>query len=89
LIQCRKLPALSAPGVGHQTLLEEEIAPNSGRPAAWQDWPAQEIAGRSREIPGSAVGRRSLLDELLPEAFAVVREAGKRVLGIGATRRAC
>ena len=31
---------------------------------------------------GSLVNQRPILDEILPEAFAVVREAGKRVLGM-------
>lgn len=34
------------------------------------------------EAAGSLGNQRSLLDDLLPEAFAVVREAGKRVLGM-------
>ena len=31
---------------------------------------------------GSLIDQRPILDEILPEAFAVVREAGKRVLGM-------
>ena len=31
---------------------------------------------------GSLENQRPILDEILPEAFAVVREAGKRVLGM-------
>ena len=31
---------------------------------------------------GSLANQRPILDEILPEAFAVVREAGKRVLGM-------
>ena len=31
---------------------------------------------------GSLDNQRPILDEILPEAFAVVREAGKRVLGM-------
>ena len=34
------------------------------------------------ESAGSLVNQRPVLDEILPEAFAVVREAGKRVLGM-------
>ncbi len=37
--------------------------------------------GRLAEA-GSLLNQRPLLDEILPEAFAVVREAGKRVLGM-------
>lgn len=33
-------------------------------------------------MAGNATKERALLDELLPQAFAVVREAGKRVLGM-------
>lgn len=33
-------------------------------------------------MAGQAAKERALLDELLPQAFAVVREAGKRVLGM-------
>ena len=32
-------------------------------------------------LAGSLENQRPILDEILPEAFAVVREAGKRVLG--------
>ncbi|MFL0751702.1 MAG: hypothetical protein AB8A30_06045, partial [Prochlorococcus sp.] len=34
------------------------------------------------EKAGTLEKQRLVLDELLPEAFAVVREAGKRVLGM-------
>ena len=33
-------------------------------------------------VAGSLANQRPILDEILPEAFAVVREAGKRVLGM-------
>ena len=37
-------------------------------------------AGEDRRVP--RIARGESLDQLLPEAFAVVREAGKRVLGM-------
>lgn len=40
-----------------------------------------EFRQRLEKAPSPAI-QRQLLDELLPEAFAVVREAGKRVLGM-------
>ena len=65
------------PIVSDVSLLEEEIAPLSddelrGRTAAFQERLAN---------AGSLENQRPILDEILPEAFAVVREAGKRVLG--------
>ncbi len=41
----------------------------------------EELAGKTPELKQKAAGGASL-DEILPEAFAVVREAGKRVLGM-------
>ena len=66
------------PLVSDITLLEEEIAPLSdedlrGRTAAFQERLAN---------AGTLENQRPILDEILPEAFAVVREAGKRVLGM-------
>ncbi|EAU71092.1 translocase [Synechococcus sp. BL107] len=66
------------PLVSDITLLEEEIAPLSDddlrrRTAAFQERLAN---------AGTLVNQRLILDEILPEAFAVVREAGKRVLGM-------
>lgn len=66
------------PIVSDINLLEEEIAPLSddelrGRTAAFQERLAN---------AGSLKNQRPILDEILPEAFAVVREAGKRVLGM-------
>ena len=66
------------PIVSDINLLEEEIAPLSdeqlrGRTAAFQERLAN---------AGSLANQRPILDEILPEAFAVVREAGKRVLGM-------
>ena len=66
------------PIVSDINLLEEEIAPLSddelrGKTAAFQERLAN---------AGSLDNQRPILDEILPEAFAVVREAGKRVLGM-------
>ena len=66
------------PIVSDINLLEEEIAPLSDddlrrRTAAFQERLA---------TAGSLANQRPILDEILPEAFAVVREAGKRVLGM-------
>src|SRR6476469_3531417 len=52
-------------------LLEEEI----------QGLPDQELRGKTTEFK-QRVEKGESLDDLLPEAFAVVREAGKRVLGM-------
>ncbi|MCP9850226.1 preprotein translocase subunit SecA [Cyanobium sp. Morenito 9A2] len=66
------------PLVSDINLLEEDVAPLSddelrSKTASFRD------ALAKAETP---VRQRQLLDELLPEAFAVVREAGKRVLGM-------
>ena len=66
------------PIVSDVSLLEEEIAPLSdddlrGKTTAFQERLAN---------AGSLENQRPILDEILPEAFAVVREAGKRVLGM-------
>ncbi|MBC1262449.1 preprotein translocase subunit SecA [Synechococcus sp. BSF8S] len=66
------------PIVSDINLLEEEIAPLSD----------EQLRGKTAEFrqrleqASSPSNQRQLLDELLPEAFAVVREAGKRVLGM-------
>nr|WP_290222710.1 preprotein translocase subunit SecA [Trichocoleus desertorum] len=52
-------------------LLEEEI----------QELSDQELRGKTAEFK-QRVEKGESLDDLLPEAFAVVREAGKRVLGM-------
>src|SRR6476646_608847 len=52
-------------------LLEEEI----------QGLSDQELRGKTAEFK-QRVEKGESLDDLLPEAFAVVREAGKRVLGM-------
>jgi preprotein translocase subunit SecA len=66
------------PLVSDINLLEEEIAPLS-------DDELRGLTGefRSRlEKVNDPARQKALLDELLPQAFAVVREAGKRVLGM-------
>ena len=66
------------PQVSDINLLEEEIAPLS-------DDELRSLTAEFRlqlEKAESPNRQRSLLDELLPQAFAVVREAGKRVLGM-------
>ncbi|MGB5135869.1 MAG: preprotein translocase subunit SecA [Prochlorococcaceae cyanobacterium] len=77
------------PLVSDINLLEEEIAPLS-------DDELRTLTGEFRQkldnARGGAAGggdseavrarERAVLDELLPQAFAVVREAGKRVLGM-------
>ena len=66
------------PLVSDINLLEEDIAPLSD----------DELRSRTAqfrqqlEAAATPARQRQLLDELLPEAFAVVREAGKRVLGM-------
>ncbi|MEB3361315.1 MAG: preprotein translocase subunit SecA [Synechococcaceae cyanobacterium] len=78
------------PIVSDVNLLEEEIAPLSDEElrqltgefrqklAALQ----QECSSRRLSLEATLQKERLLLDELLPQAFAVVREAGKRVLGL-------
>ena len=67
------------PIVSDINLLEEEIAPLS-------DDELRGLTGEFRQklekVAGNTFKERALLDELLPQAFAVVREAGKRVLGM-------
>ena len=66
------------PIVSDIQLLEQEIAPLSD-----DDLRARTAAFRERlHNAGSLQNQRPILDEILPEAFAVVREAGKRVLGM-------
>ncbi len=59
-------------------LLEEEIAPLSDDQLRLKTAEFQ----TQLEKAGSLDKQRELLDELLPEAFAVVREGSKRVLGM-------
>ncbi|MFZ4804380.1 MAG: preprotein translocase subunit SecA [Synechococcus lacustris] len=66
------------PLVSDINLLEEDIAPLS-------DDELRSRTGQFRQqlqAAATPARQRQLLDELLPEAFAVVREAGKRVLGM-------
>ncbi|SBO44015.1 preprotein translocase subunit SecA [Cyanobium sp. NIES-981] len=78
------------PVVSDVNLLEEEIAPLSddelrGLTAEFrQKLASHQEDCRSRGLSTEATleRERKLLDELLPQAFAVVREAGKRVLGM-------
>ncbi len=78
------------PIVSDINLLEDEVEPLSdeelrgltaefrGKLAALQ----LESQNKGLSLEASLERERKLLDELLPQAFAVVREAGKRVLGM-------
>ncbi|MCT4365813.1 MAG: preprotein translocase subunit SecA, partial [Synechococcaceae cyanobacterium MAG-AL1] len=66
------------PLVSDINLLEEEIAPYSDDQLRGKTASFKEMLAKAE----SPARQRQLLDELLPEAFAVVREAGKRVLGM-------
>ena len=78
------------PIVSDVNLLEEEIAPLSdeelrGLTAEFRQKLSQlqqECASRGLALEATLERERKLLDELLPQAFAVVREAGKRVLAM-------
>jgi preprotein translocase subunit SecA len=78
------------PIVSDVSLLEEEVAPLSdeqlrGLTAEFKQKLAtlqEECQGRRLSLEATLERERKLLDELLPQAFAVVREAGKRVLGM-------
>jgi preprotein translocase subunit SecA len=59
------------PIVNDVTLLEDEISA----------LPDQALQGKTAEFR-QRLEKGETLDDLLPEAFAVVREAGKRVLGM-------
>ncbi|MEB3200901.1 MAG: preprotein translocase subunit SecA [Synechococcaceae cyanobacterium] len=66
------------PLISDINLLEEEITPLS-------DDELRSLTAEFREKlekPLTAPRQKALLDELLPQAFAVVREAGRRVLGM-------
>jgi len=67
------------PIVSDINLLEEEIAPLSDDELRGL---TAEFRLKLEQVAGNASKERALLDELLPQAFAVVREAGKRVLGM-------
>ena len=66
------------PIVSDINLLEEEIAPLSDDQLREKTTSFQQRLANA----GSLANQRPILDEILPEAFAVVREAGKRVLGM-------
>jgi preprotein translocase subunit SecA len=78
------------PIVSDINLLEEEVAPLSdeelrGLTAEFRQKLQslqQDCASRGLSLEATLERERKLLDELLPQAFAVVREAGKRVLGM-------
>ena len=66
------------PLVSDINLLEEDITPLSD-----EDLRRRTSEFRQQlENAGSLERQRPVLDQLLPEAFAIVREAGKRVLGM-------
>ncbi len=74
------------PLVSDINLLEEEIAPLSDDELRTLTGEFRQKLDKVREGGGDAEAvrarERAVLDELLPQAFAVVREAGKRVLGM-------
>jgi preprotein translocase subunit SecA len=74
------------PIVSDINLLEEDIAPLSDDQLRGLTGEFRQKLETGRAAGGSteaiAARERKLLDELLPQAFAVVREAGKRVLGM-------
>jgi preprotein translocase subunit SecA len=74
------------PLVSDINLIEEDIAPLSDDDLRGLTAEFRQKLENSRSQGGSpeavTARQRKLLDELLPQAFAVVREAGKRVLGM-------
>jgi len=74
------------PLVSDINLLEEEVAPLSDDQLRGLTAEFRQKLDNARSGGGSAetiaARERQLLDDLLPQAFAVVREAGKRVLGM-------
>ena len=74
------------PIVSDINLLEEEITPLSDDQLRGLTTEFRLKLDQARSLGGTpeaiANRERKLLDELLPQAFAVVREAGKRVLGM-------
>ncbi len=74
------------PLVSDINLLEEDIAPLSDDQLRGLTGEFRQKLETGRAAGGTAEAiaarERKLLDELLPQAFAVVREAGKRVLGM-------
>lgn len=45
-------------------------------------WPAERLANRMKEFKDQVAGDPVKLDEILPEVFALVREASKRTIGL-------
>jgi preprotein translocase subunit SecA len=74
------------PLVSDINLLEEEIAPLSDEELRGLTGEFRQKLANASAAGGSATAiaarEKALLDELLPQAFAVVREAGMRVLGM-------
>jgi preprotein translocase subunit SecA len=74
------------PIVSDINLLEEDVAPLSDDQLRDLTREFRQKLANARAVGGSgeaiASRERKLLDEILPQAFAVVREAGKRVLGM-------
>ncbi len=74
------------PIVSDINLLEEEVSPLSDDELRSLTAEFRQKLENARASGGSAEAQlareRQLLDELLPQAFAVVREAGRRVLGM-------
>jgi preprotein translocase subunit SecA len=74
------------PLVSDINLLEEEVAPLSDDELRTLTGEFRQKLEKVREAGGDVEAvrarERAVLDELLPQAFAVVREAGKRVLGL-------
>ena len=66
------------PIVSDIALFEEQVAPLSDDDLRCRTAEFKERLANA----GSLQNQRPILDEILPEAFAVVREAGKRVLGM-------
>ena len=73
----RKLKKLQ-PLVAEINLLEEEIAQLSDADLRGKTAEFKQLLAKA----ASEDDERDILDDILPEAFAVVREAGKRVLGM-------
>ena len=66
------------PIVSDINLLEEEISPLSDDELRSRTYSFQQRLGNAGEL----ADQRAVLNEILPEAFAIVREAAKRVLGM-------
>ena len=66
------------PIVSDINLLEEEISPLSDDELRSRTYSFQQRLSNAGEL----ADQRAVLNEILPEAFAIVREAAKRVLGM-------